>query len=722
MKNSTNALLTSNAVKILEKRYLDKGSNETVDGLWDRVSGGNEEFRQLMAELKFLPNSPALFNMGLNNGCTSSACFVFDVEDSMLGKGSIVETREKAIAVAKAGGGVGYYLGKLRPKGSPIKSIHRVACGPVTVLKDYHAISQLITQGGKRELAQIAVLDCDHQDIQEFIHVKDSDPQGLGSFNISVGWKDPWVKRAKEGWEDGGDCYAQNLWNEQCESAWKTGCPGMWFPDTVNEANPNLHLGRIYAPNPCGETPNRSDEPCSLGSLSLPRFFLPYDRSVDWDELYRAAYTATLFMDDILTRNTFPHLDIHAAAMLTRKLGLGVMGWADLLAMMHIHYDTQEAIDLAHKVMKLISEAANKASLAIAEKYGPYPGFCDTKTRGPRRRNESISSIAPTGTISLIAGVWGSIEPHFALGELFDDNLQRTTSEGMRLSDGVSQWVFENLDGFVPKTAREIAPEWHVRHQAAFQAHTDLGVSKTVNLPNSATVQDVSSIYRMMHDLKCKGGTVFRDGCRQEAVLVRQDSTKSVYSLDPKVTEKMVTQTTPQPTAPSTDQASTLSSPVPPSRKKLPAERPGVIHKFTVGGTEFFLTVGLYPGTQEVGEIFINGNFGSTIAGLLDTFCITFSIALQNGTSLQTLVEHHQGKRFEPAGITDDPELPICSSVPDYVVRWLEKRFLGERPKEGPIKLNRSGMLCPNCGKEAIYNSGCLMCVERNNCGWTRCG
>lgn len=817
-------VLSENSLAILKKRYLNNG--ESVDSLWDRVSGGNPKFRELMSSLRFLPNSPTLFNAGLNNGCTLSACFVLNVSDCMLShegvirEDSIVRTREKAIMIAKAGGGVGYYFGDLRPKGKPIKSIQRVACGPVAVLRDYHMIHKLITQGGKRDLAQMGVLPCWHEDIKEFIHAKDSDPQGLSSFNISISWTDEWVKKAFYQMDNGIQGKESDLWNEQVESAWKHGCPGMLFYDTVNRDNPNKHLGLIKATNPCvvgdtlvltkngefsiqdlvdqevevwngevwskvtpkitgrnvtilkvtledgrtlhctenhrfpwdintsdvdceemmeirhlkpgdsiidypmpnsvlksiiriktivklspaeivycftdpisgrgtfnrivtgqcGETPNRSDEPCSLGSLSLPRYFNKGQRSLNWTKLGDDVVTCIEFMDDILDRNVFPHPDIDKAARLTRKLGLGVMGWADLLALMHIHYDTQEAVNLGESLMKHINEIALATSERLAKEKGPYIGYDECKTEGPFVRNETRTSIAPTGTIAIIADVWGSIEPHFAL------SWDRTTYEGMKLKEHISCW--DSLEGFVPHIANEIDVEWHVKHQAAFQKHTNLGCSKTINLPKHATKEDVSKAYRLMYESGCKGGTVFRDGCREDQVLV-SNKTKSVFALENT-----------------------------PSRKKMPPERQSITHKFKVGGTECYITAGLFEdGTP--GEVFIRASkLGSSINGMLDTWAIAFSISLQNGTSLEDACEHHVGARFEPSGITNNPDLPVCSSIPDYVVRWLEYRFLGKK-KEESVSID-SGVFCPECGNQAAYQAGCLVCTNKT-CGWSRC-
>lgn len=658
-------MLTDNAINLVRKRYLDPGM--TVDNMFDLASLGNPEYRALMTNLLFLPNSPTLFNAGRGNGCTLSACFVFDVFDCMLthnGKvreDSIVRTREKAVAVAKAGGGVGYYLGNLRPRNSPIKSVHRVACGPLGVLHDYQQISRLMTQGGRRELAQMAILPFDHPDFPEFIHVKNADPEAYNSFNISGRWTGAGLRTHA------------SLLREQATSAHATGCPGVLFDDHVNAANRNPHLGRINATNPCGETPNRSDEPCNLGSLALPRF-VSTNRTIDFDALAHTIRLSIRFMDDILTANVWPHPSIERAALLTRKLGLGVMGFADLLAMMHIHYDTPEALDLSARLSDFIRTTAREASAELARELGPYTGYDVTLTDDVMLRNETVTSIAPTGSIAIIAGCWGGIEPHFAL------DCQRTTSEGLVLQDGVQAWVRERCEGFTPRIASEISPEWHVRHQAVWQSNTCLGVSKTVNMPNSATVDDVLKVYTLAHELGCKGVTVFRDGCRSEQVLVKA-KTKSRYHVN-----------------------------------RLTPTRDAITHEVHIGGHTVFFTISTFDDGAPA-ELFLRvGKIGSSVAGMLDAWAIAFSTALQRGTPLTEFVKHYIGMRFEPNGLTDNPVIPACTSIHDYVCRWMLLRFA---PDVAPQP--KSGQLCPECGAELLLISGCLTCTS-NGCGWTRCG
>jgi len=737
--------LTDNSKKILEVRYVDPDHDKTVDGLWDRVSMGNPTWRRLLSDLLFLPNSPTLFNLGLPTGGTCSACFVFDLDDALLGDwpdggcqepfiNSILGTTFKAAAVAKAGGGVGYYLGKIRPEGSPVHSTHRKACGPVAVLHWLNRLRNLITQGGKRDLAQMGVLDAHHPDIRKFIHCKDEDPQGLSSFNISVSWRKKMLERID--WDhvertDGPVDDETGLWYEQCHSAWRTGCPGMLFWDTINAANATPHLGDINATNPCGETPNLSDEPCNLGSLAVCRYVIGTGKEarIDWGELLADVRHAIGFMDAILDQNKFPHPAITKMSLETRKLGLGVMGWADLLALMHIPYDSNAAVDLADELMSNINRAALVESVALGAKKGVYPAYNyapeDVRGRFPKARNSTRTSIAPTGTIAIIAGVWGGIEPHYAL------ECTRTTGEGIKMNDGVPEWVKERLNNFgdfQPKIASDIHWRWHVRHQAAFQKHTDLGVSKTINMPNESTVLDVSDAYRFMWESGCKGGTIFRDGCRNEAVLVKKPTSGGVFAINYPIKADPLTKEQEEQLFKAVQETQqrgrlTLLPNATHVRRTLPDDVETIRHKFRVGGIKVYLHAGKFEdGT--LGEIFfrVSPQQGSTVDGMLDAFAKTFSAAIQSGTPLKDLVTLHKGSRFEPSGFTGNPEIPSCTSIPDYVVRWLENRFLRESVQitSDDVTSAATGQFCPDCGTQLIRDSGCMKCVAPG-CGFSKC-
>jgi ribonucleoside-diphosphate reductase alpha chain len=497
---------SENALTILEKRYLAtiKGKRETVEEFIDRISMGNEEYRrELIEPLHFLPNSPTLFNLGVPGGGTLSACFKFDVADTMLdGENGIMDTATKAAMVTKWGGGVGYYVGGLRGAGALVNSTHGKAMGPVAVLRFYNAMGSMLTQSGKRDAAQMGIMDVGHPDIREFIHMKDNDPQSLSTFNISVALTDEFMEKAVND-PRGAEGL---LLAEIAGSAWRTGDPGVYFVDAAERDNPTPLAGRLTGTNPCGEVPLLNNEPCNLGSINLRNMVV--DGSFNYEKLRQVTRLATRYLDDILGRNHFPDYRITAAALYTRKLGLGVCGWADALALMGIPYASQEAVDLLDEVMAFIRKEADEESIRLGRDRGSAPCFAT----GPiPKRNATTLCIAPTGSIAILMGASSGIEPHFLT------EWTRTMGDGTVLQESIP--VLDEIGDFKPQTAMEIPWEWHVKHQAAAQKHVDLAVSKTINLPNDATVDDVLNAYIMMWESGCKGGTIFRDGSRTEQVL-----------------------------------------------------------------------------------------------------------------------------------------------------------------------------------------------------------
>jgi len=639
-----------NAQTVLCKRYLRKGESypicsycnekhETVEEMFERASFGREDFYNLLASLDFLPNSPTLFNSG-NDG-TLSACFKFDVQDTME---SILDVGRKSALVQKWGGGVGYCLSELRPKGAHIRSTHGKACGPIAVMRYYHAIAEMITQGGKREGVQMAILHCDHDDIEEFIHCKETEGV-LDTFNISVAVTDDFMKKVVEGEER-----ERFLFGEIVENAWKNGDPGLYFVDTAERANPTPWLGKLSGTNPCGESALLDNESCNLGSINLVHFV--QGDAFDWLRLKDAVRLAVRYLDCVLDENFYPVDEVKEATLKTRKLGLGVMSWADALALMKVPYDSQEAVDIAEELMKTIQETAHSESRVIADELESYA----PEVEG--RRNACVTCIAPTGSISTLANCSGGIEPHYSL------EYTQVMGDGTKLRRKL------NFGDFVPRTANEISYEWHVRHQAAFQKYTDLAVSKTINMPNSATQRDVFDAYIMAWKLGCKGITVYREGSR----------IKQALELELGVSE---------------------------------TDYDALVHKFKVGDMKGYLHWGLKSDDTPF-EIFITASKqGSTVDGLLDAVAILTSMALQSGVSLEKIVKHMRGRRFEPSGLTNNPEIPTASSVLDYIARYAQFRFLGTHSNYN------SGMVCPDCGAHAISQEGCLVCSEE--CGWSRC-
>lgn len=708
-----------NAMTVLCKRYLRSKADgrepcklcgkkhETVEELFERCSFGNDDYYNLLGSRDFLPNSPTLFNAGTGQG-TYSGCFKFDIEDSME---SIMDVATKSAFVQKWGGGVGYTLSGLRPYGAPIRTTHGKACGPIAVLTLEHAISRMITQGGKRAGAQMGILHCDHPDVERFIHCKDvpkdcrcrdcklvkdcehSATKIFDTFNISVACTDKFMEESKQ---EG--TRAHTLFEAIIQSAWSTGDPGLYFIDTAEKANPTPWLGKLTGTNPCGEVPLLDNEPCNLGSINLSHFAMPPTLNnggpVDWAKLEQVTRLATRYLDTVLDNNSFPDERISNAAKLTRKLGLGVMGWADLLAIAHIHYDSDDAVQLAKEVMSRIQQWSHEESEKLAEEKGPCPAFCERngvtgplqwREGVPHRRNAVTTCIAPAGTICTIADCSSGIEPHLTLSG------ERRMGDGTKLLESVRV----DTGSFVPHTAHEIDSIWHLKHQAAFQLYTDLAVSKTVNLPRSATRDQVRDIYRRAWMLGCKGITVYRDGSRMVQVVdiqpvehSQRDDTEH-YRTDAQFGVH---------------------------RHKMTKTAKAMRHGFAVGGMEGYLHVGFLPDGKP-GEIFITGaNQGSTVSGLLASLSIVTSLALQYGVPLETLVSKLQNIRFEPAGPTSNSDIPVATSIVAYIYRFLGHEFLnGQKVEE-----TYTGMICPDCGAPAVSEEGCMHCSA--NCGWSRCG
>ncbi len=576
--------LTENARTVLERRYLLRDGtgalSETPEGMFARVAVAiaaaeptedarcqwAQRFYDEMAALRFMPNSPTLMNAGTGRG-TLAACFVLPVEDTLE---SIMSTAEATAMVQKYGGGTGFAFSRLRGVGESIATTHGAACGPVSVLRHYDDVSRLVTQGGKRDGANMGILRVDHPDIRTFIHAKD-DGTTAPRFNISVGMTDEFMRAAAvedpgaraftlRDPRDGtprGSVDARELLHEIARAAWTTGDPGLIFLDTINRANPTPALGEIEATNPCGEVPLLPWEACTLGSIHLARFWNPDagehgTGDLDWAALRDTASIGTRFLDDVVEVNEFPVPQITEAVRGNRKIGLGVMGFADLLIAAGIPYASEEALVLAHRIATAIAEAADATSAALGEEKGPFPNW-EHSIYGPSESGDAASSghlkyrnatrtcIAPTGTIAIISGASSGIEPLFSLahyrrmgdgtllsevsevfqrvaqaGGFASDDLFEDLAHGDRLVDRAD--VPENVRA-VFATAHEISPEWHVRMQAAFQEHVGLAVSKTVNLPREATEGDVLAVYTLAHRLGCKGATVYRDGSRTLQVL-----------------------------------------------------------------------------------------------------------------------------------------------------------------------------------------------------------
>lgn len=576
---------TEAAARVLDERYTLKdeaGRNlETPDDvMWrvaytiaavDRKFGADDErvlrsarrFYGLMVQGQFMPNSPTLMNAGTPHGLQWSACYVLPVPDDLSG---IFMTMHDAALIHQAAGGTGFAFSRLRPKGSRVRTTSGVSSGPVSFLRVYNAATEHVKQGASRRGANMAILCVDHPDILEFVHCKRDG--GIANFNISVaitdafmralehderysllaqpGWPLPGGDRARGG-EVLGELPAGAVWRAICEAAWATGDPGLFFVDRVNAgpANAVPALKQIEASNPCGEQSLPPYGACTLGHLNLAAF--GHDGQLDWDALAVATHEAVLFLDNVVEANPYTLPAIREQALNERRIGLGVMGWADLLVALGIPYASEEAVALARRLGQFIRAAARQTSEALAAERGPFPWFAQSiYNDGPPRRHSNLTTVAPTGTVSIFAGCSSGIEPIFALAFQHRVRQPDGSTRVLTFVNGAVRQALavrgldtpEILDALerhgtlrevpgIPEdlkalfaTAHEVPVDWHVRHQAAWQtSFSESSVSKTVNLPKAATVEDVARAYRLAWETGCLGITVFRDGCKGDQIL-----------------------------------------------------------------------------------------------------------------------------------------------------------------------------------------------------------
>jgi ribonucleoside-diphosphate reductase alpha chain len=553
--------------KILESRYLAKDESgrivESIDGLFNRVADavsaaelkfGNqnnqkfyrEEFYRIMKELKFLPNSPTLMNAGRPLG-QLAACFVLPVEDSLEG---IFETVKRAAIIHQTGGGTGFSFSRLRPKGDIVSTTGGIASGVVSFMEVFNSATEAIRQGGTRRGANMAILRIDHPDVLEFIECK-RDKMHLNAFNISVGVTDEFihayekdskypVRNPRTGKVI--DYYsARKVMRRIAKVAWETGDPGILFIDRINRQNPTPELGEIEATNPCGEQPLLPNEACNLGSIDLKKFV--ENGKLNYEELQKTVRLAVRFLDDVVEINKYPFSENREICLKNRKIGLGIMGFAHMLVLSGIPYDSEDALSIADEVMKFISEIAVDESRKLAEERGAFENFQKSifaRNREKARRNATLTTIAPTGTISMIARTSSGIEPIFSLAytrravdiEMFhlDESLKSILDEYGNISKKIIQsvekdgrlrnkkWVPEKLRRIFP-ISYDINPEWHVRIQEVFQKHVENAVSKTVNIPRDSTPADVLRLYEFAFKREIKGITVYRDTSKSRQVL-----------------------------------------------------------------------------------------------------------------------------------------------------------------------------------------------------------
>ena len=738
---TANVQLTENALHVLQRRYLKKDSQgqviETPEEMFRRVARAiaaaeliydpeadvaarEDEFYHLMANLEFLPNSPTLMNAGRELG-QLSACFVLPVEDSME---SIFEAVKNTALIHKSGGGTGFSFSRLRPEGDRVGSTGGVASGPVSFMRAFDTTTDVIKQGGMRRGANMAILNVDHPDIEGFITAKE-DPAVFTNFNLSVAVTDEFMEAVKNGSDYSlinpsngkvaGLLQAKVVFDRIVYNAWQTGDPGVVFIDRINEDNPTPRLGRIESTNPCGEQPLLPYESCNLGSVNLSRMLRSRDEAteVDYPKLEETVKTVVRFLDNVIDVNNFPLPQIEEMTKRTRKIGLGVMGFADMLIRVGIPYDSEEALKVAEKIMADIQRYATEASKELAQERGIFPAFEESVYAhdGFKVRNATRTTIAPTGTLSIIAGCSSGIEPLFALSytrnildgsqlvevnPYFEDAARKEgfySKELMQqLAYGVKLHDIEGVPDRVKQlfvTAHDISPEWHVRMQAAFQKSTHNAVSKTVNFPHEATCEDIARVYMLAYDERLKGITIFRDGSREMQVLV---------------TGKAAT----------TKGAKVEGAPLTPRKRSKVTT--GVTEKVTTGCGNIYVTVN--SDKYGICEVFSHlGKTGGCAAAQLEATCRLISLALRSGVDVASAVKQLRGIRCPSIAWEEGKAVLSCA---DAIASVLEKYVSEENRaqfQDYGLAKNLAGQ-CPDCGNLLVYQEGCFICPS---CGYTKC-
>jgi ribonucleoside-diphosphate reductase alpha chain len=730
--------LSENAVRVLQKRYLRKDSQgkivETPEKMFRRVAqhiakaeknyGADdarvkeieEVFYSLMTQFVFLPNSPTLMNAGRRLG-QLAACFVLPVEDSMEG---IFGALRNAALIHKSGGGTGFSFSRLRPKNSNVGTTGGVASGPVSFMKIFNTATEQVKQGGTRRGANMAILRVDHPDIMEFIYSK-SNGRELNNFNISVGVTDAFMEAAAAEKEYDlidprekqpvGRLNAAEVYDALVTQAWKTGDPGIIFLDRMNAANPTPAVGAIESTNPCGEQPLLPLEACNLGSLNLAKFVLRTEKgpALDYPALKEAIAWSVRFLDDTIDMSKYPLPEITEMVRGNRKIGLGVMGFADMLFELGIPYNSEEGLQAAGEIMRFVQEAAHETSQALAEERGVFSNWEGSvyKEKRVRMRNATATTIAPTGTLSIIAGCSSGIEPLFALSfvrtVMDNDKLMEVNPVFERVARERGFFSPELMDQVARKgsihsmeeipedvrrvfvTAHDVSPEWHIRMQAAFQQHTDNAVSKTVNLPRDAMVDDVRKVYDLAFQLGCKGVTIYRDGSKENQVLSfgqKKEADRLLGAVQ--------------------DRPETLF---------------GFTTKIKTGYGHLYVTVTEFEGRPF--EVFATiGKSGRSTTAKTEAIGRLVSLALRGGVTVDKIVDQLKGIGGEHPIFQDGG---LVLSIPDAIARVLERRYLtgDNAPKFRKTEYSLLGEKCPECGQVVSFEEGCLIC---HFCGFNKCG
>lgn len=750
-------VLSENATIVLQKRYLAKNEAgnciETPEDMFKRIArfiasadflyGKDEEtvsrtatrFYEMMAQLEFLPNSPTLMNAGRPLG-QLAACFVLPVEDSIEG---IFDAIKQMALIHKSGGGTGFSFSRLRPKNDVVRSTAGVSSGPVSFMRIFNTATETIKQGGTRRGANMAILNVDHPDILEFIQAKKNNDQ-LTNFNCSVALTDAFM-RALENDEEyelinpkngrvTGRLRASMVFRLIVEMAWGNGEPGIIFIDRINEAHPLKDVGIIESTNPCGEQPLLPYESCNLGSINLARCIYEENGNarIDYEKLDSLVWDAVHFLDNVIDLNKYPLEIIKETTLQNRKIGLGVMGFADMLIELGIPYNSEEAVIIAESVMSRIQKVSKEASQKLAEERGEFPNFPLSeyaKRNEPPLRNATTTTIAPTGTISIIAGTSSGIEPLFALAfvrnvldndvlievnPIFEKVIRKEGLYSDELMKEVAVTGSVANNARVPAhlkrifvTAHDISPEWHVRIQAAFQKFTDNAVSKTVNFPHSATVEDIETVYKLAYKLGCKGVTVYRDGSRESQVLS--------IKRDAKSEEKSFRAVGPRP------------------RKEVTW---GTTRKMNTGCGSLYVTVN--EDEEGLFEVFAQmGKGGGCASSQTEAVSRLISLALRSGIAPEMIIKQLKGVRCPNQAWEKGGKIYSCAdAIAKALERYIEdkngcrsdKKTNSEFAKER-AETNGKGSdavmvgVCPDCHGPLEFESGCSLC---RLCGFSRCG
>ena len=765
------AEINENGRRVLEKRYLKKTLDgtptESIEDMFWRVASNiahaeavfdpsadteavAEEFYSMMTNLEFMPNSPTLMNAGRELQ-QLSACFVLPVEDSME---SIFEAVKNTALIHKSGGGTGFSFSRLRPSGDSVGSTSGISSGPISFMTVFDSATEAIKQGGTRRGANMGILRVDHPDVLNFIYCKE-DNSKLNNFNISVNLTEDFMEAVKKNSDydlvnpkDGsiaGSLNAREVFDKIVKMAWRNGEPGIIFIDQMNADNPTPHIGEIESTNPCGEQPLLPYESCNLGSINLSRMLKDNPAGgleVDWERLEATVARAVRFLDNVIEMNRYPIKQIDEVTRSNRKIGLGVMGFADMLIRLGVPYNSIEATGVAEEIMGFIQSRGREASVLLADERGAFPNYKGSIfDGGPSPRNATVTTIAPTGTISIIAGCSSGIEPLFALA--FTRNVMEGTElievnplfeEYARIRGFDSPEIMKQIaekgtlhgvkgvpddvkDIFV--TAHDISPEWHIKMQAAFQKYTDNAVSKTVNFSKEATEADVAEVYLMAYRLGCKGITVYRDGSRDAQVLTRGSEKQAA--------------------APDAEAASAVPAEIvqsaPLSRPKSRGEVAfGVTRKMKTGCGNLYVTINEDEEGHPI-EIFTQiGKAGGCVSSQCESMGRLTSLALRSGVKADEIVKQMRGISCHlPVGFGGG-KVTSCADAMAKAMDWylgLKRSTAGQSfgsvPAHGDnghkldftlaSEINKRGA-CPDCGGTVEHSDGCLVC---RGCGYSEC-